>query len=345
MNTQSNPVSPFAVLLAAAPTSAGADLKKGQIVDGIYVGSGLVSCGTKYDHRLHSLDMEGVEDLRAGDRMRVMVTHDRSQEEEFDFSQTEGQCVVSRRFAQSFEELLAAKENSTSVKVRVLRPRLKGRNVVGMIAAFGPVLGFIPRSHFRHNPERAVGAELNVLVKDVDLARLNVLYDLRSQQEEEAKLQEALVQNRISELQIGEFFHGKVKKLIACGALVDIGGGVVGLLHHTEYLRVAAAPAEGDTVEVVVIGKREEEGRFNLSQRKAQPRVFAASHQPGDVFDGKVANVQTFGVFVEVVQGVRGLLHRSRYQKREFKVDDQVRVKLLSTTADGARVDLELAGE
>lgn len=353
MNTQSsNTVSAFAALLAASSTTSGMDLVKGQILDGTYVGAGLVSCGTKCDHKLHSLDMEQGEPA-FGAALKVIVTNDgRSEDEDRrrDFNKPgaleEGQCVVSAVLAERWLALQAAQSANETVTVRVLSPRRKGHNVVGATALFGGVLrGFIPRSHFRHSNdiERLVGQELSVKVKDVELQKGNVLFDLRAQVQHEAELREQRVAQTVRDLQIGSIVAGRVHKVIDCGALVDIGHGVCGLLHRTELVSGRTQPREGEMVEVLVIAKDEAQGRFSLSERKAQPLLFGKTAKVGDEFDGTIKNLQGFGVFVEIVPGVRGLLHRSRFNSADAKVGDRLRVKLLATTGDGSRVDLDIA--
>lgn len=156
----------------------------------------------------------------------------------------------------------------------------------------------------------------------------------------------------------GKVHRGKVVKIEDFGAFVDLGG-IEGLLHVSEISRSRIAhPSErlkeGDEIDVKVIKIKEEEGKrpkLSLSMKEFERDVWddGLPFAVGDKRTGKVVKIESFGVFVELLPGVDGLVHISelsdkftRNASKAYKVGDEVEVKVTSMDQARKRVGLSI---
>jgi predicted RNA-binding protein with RPS1 domain len=123
----------------------------------------------------------------------------------------------------------------------------------------------------------------------------------------------------LEQLEKGSIVEGRIANIVKYGAFVDIGGGVSGLLHVSEiaWHRVDD-PGEvlnvGDTIEVEIQDVDPERERISLSRKAVLPNPWESVEQRynvGDLTEGRVTNIEDFGAFVEVDDGVVGLVHVS----------------------------------
>jgi small subunit ribosomal protein S1 len=118
----------------------------------------------------------------------------------------------------------------------------------------------------------------------------------------------------------GERVHGTVTRLTEYGAFVEIEPGIEGLIHISEMswakrVRTASDVVKaGETVEAVILGVNAGERRMSLGLKQAlgDPWVGAAQkYAPGTVVEGPVTNIMKFGAFVQLAEGVEGMIHVS----------------------------------
>ena len=134
--------------------------------------------------------------------------------------------------------------------------------------------------------------------------------------EEELAKQAAKTREKLS---VGAELTGKVSNLTNFGAFVDLGGGIEGMVHvselaHTNVNHPKDVLEKGRQVKVKVLKIEEDGKRISLSMKALQPdpwRDFAASHGRGAEFTGKITGKTDFGVFVQVAEGLEGLVHVS----------------------------------
>ena len=120
-------------------------------------------------------------------------------------------------------------------------------------------------------------------------------------------------------LQVGAEVEGRVSSLTNFGAFVDFGGGIEGMVHvselaHTNVNHPKDVLKKGQQVKVKVLKIEEDGKRISLSMKALQPdpwRDFADSHSRGAEFSGKITGKTDFGVFVQVAEGLEGLVHVS----------------------------------
>jgi small subunit ribosomal protein S1 len=155
----------------------------------------------------------------------------------------------------------------------------------------------------------------------------------------------------------GSIVRGKVVSITNYGAFVELEKGVEGLIHISEmsWTRHIKHPSKvvaiGDTVDVMVlkIDKESEKISLGLKQTESDPWLTLAERYPvGTVIEGKVRNLTDFGAFVEVEEGIDGLVHisdmswtkRVRHPKEILRRGDSVGVQILDIDTDKRRISL-----
>jgi len=158
---------------------------------------------------------------------------------------------------------------------------------------------------------------------------------------------------------VGSRVRGQVVNIVTYGAFVKLEDGVEGLVHISEmsWTRRITHPSElvaiGDTVEVVVLGidLEKEEISLGMKQTEANPwEVVEEKYPPGTVIKGRVRNLANYGAFIEIEQGIDGLLHISdmswtkkiTHPSEMLKKGDKVEAVVLSVNQERKRVALGL---
>jgi small subunit ribosomal protein S1 len=182
--------------------------------------------------------------------------------------------------------------------------------------------------------------------RNIILSRRNVL----EREKEEAK------QKLMTEIEVGQTRRGTVRSVTDYGAFIDLGG-VDGLLHVSEMShRRGVKPSDfvkvGDLVDVKIIRIDRETGKLGLSlkQTMADPWVGAETkYGPGTPVTGRVTKVENFGAFIEIEEGVEGLLpvseiswQRIRHPSEVVKEGDTLRLVVLSLDPANKRISFSL---
>jgi small subunit ribosomal protein S1 len=156
---------------------------------------------------------------------------------------------------------------------------------------------------------------------------------------------------------VGTRVHGKVVGVTDYGAFVQIEPGVEGLVHVSEmsWSKRTKHPAkivkEGDELDVVVLEVKTEQRRISLGLKQTQPDPWdaAAEKYPvGTVVSGRIRNLADFGAFVEIEEGMEGLIHisdvswteRIKHPSEKFKKGDTVEAKVLKVDSQNRRLSL-----
>ena len=253
--------------------------------------------------------------------------------------------------AQTWVMLEKAHENSQTVK-GILTDKVKG----GFTIEIADVRAFLPGSLVDVRPVRDTahleGKELEFKVIKIDRRRNNVVVSRRAVVEQESSAErESLLKN----LQEGQVVTGVVKNLTDYGAFVDLGG-VDGLLHITDMAwKRVKHPSEvvtvGVEVQVKVLKFDRERNRVSLGLKQLgeDPWVDIARRYPVSTrLFGKVTNIADYGCFVEVEEGVEGLVHVSEmdwtnkniHPSKVVQLGDEVGVVVLDVDAERRRISL-----
>ena len=257
------------------------------------------------------------------------------------------QKVLRRRTWEKLEAAYKAKETLTGKIV----DRIKG----GVVVDVG-VRAFLPGSQYDLRPtqnlDALIGQELQVRITKLNRRRGNIVVSRRALMEEELHTKRAELLANLSE---GQTVHGTVKNVTEYGAFVDIGG-LDGLLHLTDlsWGRIkhpsdVVKPEQELDVMVLKFDKDKQRVSLGLKQLMKDPWIDATEKYPaGGKFKGKVVGVVDYGAFVELEQGIEGLVHatemswtkKSVQPSKVVKVGDEVDVVVLDIKASDRRVSL-----
>jgi small subunit ribosomal protein S1 len=289
------------------------------------------------------LDHTGTPKFAVGDVIEVVVERE----------EKEGGYLVSYEKAlrhKVWDKLEEASNTKTPVKGMVVS-RVKG----GLTVDIG-IKAFLPGSQVEVRPVRNldayVGTEIEVRVIKLNKKRGNVVISRKEILEEEQNEKKAIT---LSTLEEGSVFTGVVKNLTDYGAFVDMGG-LDGLLHITDmsWGRLTH-PRDlvnvGDEIQVKVLKFDKEKQRVSLGfkQLSPDPWLDAIERYPvGAQVRGRVLSVTDYGSFVELEQGIEGLVHvsemtwskRMKHPSKMVKPGDEVDTIILSVNPNDRRISL-----
>ena len=156
---------------------------------------------------------------------------------------------------------------------------------------------------------------------------------------------------------VGTRITGVVRNLTEFGAFVEIEEGIDGLIHISDmsWSKRLKHPSEavqkGDTVEVMVLNVDAENQRLSLGMKQLATDIwdnFFASHKAGDVIEGRVVRMTNFGAFVELAEGIEGLIHVSEFddsdgqEKVELEVDQSRAMKIIKLSPADRKIGLSI---
>ena len=217
--------------------------------------------------------------------------------------------------------------------------------------------GFLPASlisnRFVSDLKPYIGKTIKVKITEIDPAKNRLILSHKELIEEE---REQAFENVASQLVVGDVVEGRVSRLTNFGSFVDIGG-VDGLVHISEIsYKHVDKPSDvlkvGQDVKVKVIGIDNDRHRISLSIKQTEPSPFeqaTSSLNEGDVIEGEVKSLTNFGAFVEVADGIQGLVHVSEISNKHvdkpsdvLTVGQKVKVKVLNVDPSERRISLSI---
>ncbi|WP_174613615.1 30S ribosomal protein S1 [Virgibacillus ihumii] len=249
-------------------------------------------------------------------------------------------------------ESLATKFENEEVFETEIKDIVKG----GLVVDVG-LRGFIPASlvetYFVEDFSDYKNQVLSVKIIDLNREQNRVILSHRDvvQDEEESQKQQ-LLQN----LEAGQVLDGTVQRITSFGAFVDLGG-IDGLVHisqlaHEHVEKTEDVVAEGDTISVEILSVDRDNERISLSRKKTLPGPWTDIEEKvskGDVLEGTVKRLVSFGAFVEVMAGVEGLVHISQIANRHIGTPQEVldtgqtvKVKVLDVSEAEQRMSLSI---
>ena len=267
-----------------------------------------------------------------------------------------GETVLSRRNTrrkQAWRKVMDAMENEGAVEGLVTN-RVKGGYSVMMDGLRGFLPGSLVDIFPLPDPMSLVGERIEFRPIKVNMVRSSIVVSRRAVIER--TMLEVKDSNVMSTLELGAKLPGVVRAVVEYGAFVEVMPGVYGLLHITDIswkhtASVAEVLKKGDEIEVVVLKVDEEKGRVSLGMKQLQPdpwEFFDRSHPINSRAFGKVTRVLEYGIFVEVDNGVQGLVHNSEMSwtrktpnpAKIYNIGDEVEVMILDIDAGRRRISL-----
>ena len=226
----------------------------------------------------------------------------------------------------------------------------------GLILDLG-VRGFLPASLVDirrvQDLDEFLGKELRCKVIELNRSRNNVVLSRRAVLEDERKEMRQAILDRLNP---GDVVEGKISNIVDFGAFVDLDG-MDGLIHISELCwSHVNHPSEvleiGQTVKVKVLDIDRDRQRISLGLKQTQTDPWQQvldSYGEGDVVEGRVTKVVTFGAFVEILPGVEGLVHISELASHHVEnprevvsQGDAVNVRILEIDGERRRLSLSL---
>ncbi len=294
---------------------------------------------------LTDLTEEEKQTLSPGDPIDVMV-------ERYDSSQ--GFVLLSREKVMRvrvWDDLQKAHEDGSAIQATIVA-KVKG----GFTADIAGVKAFLPGSQVDIRPVRdndsVIGLEGKFKVLKISRKKANVVVSRRAYLEEERETQRKVLLDSVRE---GDEVVARVKNITDYGVFMDLGG-LDGLMHITDMgygkiVHPSHVCKVGDTLKVKVIRFDRERGRISLGLKQMRPDPWLdieERYQVGARLTGRVTNITRYGAFIELEEGVEGLLHVSEmsWSKRlkdpseVMKPGDTVDVLVLKLEKENKKISL-----
>jgi small subunit ribosomal protein S1 len=290
---------------------------------------------------------ESLQDISVGSDIQVVVKQ---------LDASDGYIRLSYKEAlqkQVWGHIEAAAESGAPVKGRIVE-RVKG----GFKVNLGGVEAFLPASqvnlHQVRNLEGWQGKEIEARIIKLNKKQSNIVVSRRVLLEEEQSVKRNEVLGTLEE---GYIIQGRVKSLTDYGAFIDLGG-IDGLLHITDmaWKRVQHAKdvvKVGDILQVKILKLDKDQGRINLGLKQLLPDpwdTIGERYPVGSRIRGKVTRIVNYGAFVELDEGIEGLIHvsemswdkRPKHPSKYIKVDDEVMVEVIGADSKERRLSFSL---
>ncbi len=296
----------------------------------------------------HHIDSPS-EVVKEGDEVEAYVT-----KVEFDEENETGAYILSRRQLEtekSYSYLQEKLDNNEIIEAKVTEV-VKG----GLVVDVGQ-RGFVPASlistDFIEDFSVFDGQTIRIKVEELDPENNRVILSRKAVEQEE---NDAKKDQLLQSLNEGDVIDGKVARLTQFGAFIDIGG-VDGLVHVSELSHEHVQTPEevvsiGQDVKVKIKSIDRDTERISLSIKDTLPTPFEnikGQFRENDVIEGVVVRLANFGAFVEIAQGVQGLVHISEIAHKHIgtpgevlEPGQQVNVKILGIDEENERVSLSI---
>ncbi|WP_448246177.1 30S ribosomal protein S1 [Thalassotalea agariperforans] len=267
-----------------------------------------------------------------------------------------GETILSREKAKRHEawQVLEKAYEEKETVIGVINGKVKG----GFTVEVSDIRAFLPGSLVDVRPVRDTahleGKDLEFKVIKLDQKRNNVVVSRRAVIESESSVERDQL---LESLQEGQEVKGIIKNLTDYGAFVDLGG-IDGLLHITDMAwKRVKHPSEivnvGDEIQVKVLKFDRERTRVSLGMKQLgeDPWVAIANRYPeGAKLTGRITNLTDYGCFVEIQEGVEGLVHVSEmdwtnkniHPSKVVNLGDEVEVMVLEIDEERRRISLGL---
>ena len=319
---------------------------KGKIVEKKDSGA-LIDIGYKAEGFISSEDFKNWNDLKPGDIVDVLL------EEIENRNNMPGLSFSKALNVQAWDNIIAKYKEGDLVK-GLLKHRVKG----GIIAEIDNVEAFLPGSQLDisviKNMDDFIGKEFELKILKINHERKNIVVSRRELLEADRAGKRASI---LKDIKIGDRKTGVVKNITDFGAFIDLGG-LDGLLHITDmsWKRISH-PSEmfeiGQTIEAVILGIDYDKERVSLGlkQKTENPWDNIELKYPiGSSIKGRVVNIMPYGAFVELTEGVEGLIHVSEmsWTKRITRageilsVGEEIDAVILDIQKDKKKISLGL---
>ena len=302
----------------------------------------LLDIGYKAEGFISALEFGNTwEDVKVGDELDVLL-------EEIENEQNmPGISLQKARFIKAWDSITSEYGEGSTIK-GLMKHRVKG----GIIIDLNGVEAFLPGSQIDIGPvknmDEYIGKEFDLKILKINKDRKNIVV---SRRELLAESREDMRAQILKDMAVGQIRKGTVKNITDFGAFIDLGG-VDGLLHITDmsWARILN-PREildvGQEIEVMVLDIDNDKKRVSLGLKQKSRNPWEdvdAKYPVGAHVSGRIVNIMPYGAFVEIEEGVEGLIHVSEmsWTKRVTKPGDVVQV---GEEVEAVVLDVDKAGK
>ena len=307
----------------------------------------LVDIGYKAEGFIPATEFRNWADVKVGDQVDVYL------EEIENENSMPGISLQKANFIKSWNKI-TSEYGEGSVITGLMKHRVKG----GIIIDLNGVEAFLPGSQIDIGPVKNmddfIGKEYEFKILKINQERRNIVVSRRELLEASRKDRRSQL---LKDMEVNQIRKGVVKNITDFGAFIDLGG-IDGLLHITDmsWGRISH-PSEmleiGQEVEVMIldIDYDKERVSLGLKQKTKNPWDEVETKYPvGSTVKGRIVNIMPYGAFVEIEQGVEGLIHVSEmsWTKRVTKAGDivsvgeEVEAVVLDIDKEGKKISLGL---
>ncbi len=290
---------------------------------------------------------EEIENLHEGSEVEVLIKSIRN---------ASGQIILSKKQAmliRAQQKLQKAYNSGTYVEGKIME-KTKG----GFIVDISGGKAFLPGSQYDIKPlksfDKPLDKKCQLKVINLDNTFDNVIVSRRAVIEEEKKREK---EQTLANIEKGAFLKGKVKNITDYGVFIDLGE-IDGLLHISDisWGRINH-PSEvfsvGDEVEAVILDFNPEAEKITLGYKQKKPDPWSdieKKYHEGKKTEGKVVGLTNYGAFIEVEEGIEGLVHitelewgrRPKHPSKYLEIGDIVDVVVLKVDKDERRISFGL---
>jgi len=326
----------------------------GDIIDGVVVrvdpDEVLVDVGSKSEGVISSRELgtreAGTPDLHAGDHIKVFVLQPENED---------GNVVLSLRRARAESVWVKAQEQQATGEM--MDAEVREQNKGGLIVNILGLRGFLPTSQvsrtYSSSLQELVGQRIGVKILEVNRKRNRLIVSQKAAFDEDRARQRGEL---FEKLRIGDEIEGKVSGLTTYGAFVNLGAAD-GLIHISELswdrvANVADVLQVGQDVRVKVIKLDPDTSRISLSLRQLGQDPWDHIEKrfpPGAIVEGEVTKIKKYGAFLQIGDGIEGLLHISElawehveHTEDVVQVGQHLRVRVLQADRSRRRISLSL---
>ncbi|MBN2104117.1 30S ribosomal protein S1 [bacterium] len=325
------------------------DIEEGQIVQGRVLAitdkDVVVDIGFKSEGTVPKEEFQDIGSVKVGDSVDVFLDT---------LEDADGQLQLSKRkadFMKLWDQVVDVYNENSTIEGICMR-RIKG----GIVVDLNGVDAFLPGSQIDVKPVRdfdaLIGQKYTFRIVKVNRMRKNIVVSRRALLEESmAEQREEILQN----LEKGQVREGTVKNITDFGVFVDLGG-VDGLLHINDisWGRVnhpSDVVSLDQKIKVAVLDFNDAKDRISLGMKQLTPHPWEGiqeKYPESSVVTGKVVSIADYGAFIELENGVEGLVHVSEmswtrnivHPSKILNVGDKIEVKVLNVDKDRKRISL-----
>ena len=307
----------------------------------------LVDIGYKAEGFIPSTEFRNWSEAQVGDNVDVFLEAIENENNMPEIS------LSKANFIKSWEKITSEYGEGSIIK-GLMKHRVKG----GIIIDLNGVEAFLPGSQIDIGPvknmDEFIGKEYDLKILKINQDRKNIVVSRRELLEESRKDRRSAL---LKEMEVDQIRKGIVKNITDYGAFIDLGG-VDGLLHITDmsWGRISH-PSEmlelGQEIEVMILDIDFEKERVSLGLKQKSKNPWdevESKYAVGNIVKGRIVNIMPYGAFVEIEQGVEGLIHVSEmsWTKRVTKAGDvvsvgeEVEAVVLDIDKEGKKISLGL---